>query len=86
MRKTLSVLASLLFCATAVGSLAGCGDDIKTVKTIETQEQEPVRMVSPSWGVMPGSTGCPFRKRHPSPLMRHDACIDGGVPRPPATR
>ena len=52
MRKTLSVLASLLICASAVGPLAGCGDDFKTVKTIETQEQEPVRMVSPGTEVV----------------------------------
>ena len=47
MRKTLSMLAVLLIGAVASGALAGCGDDLKTVKTIETQEQEPVRMVSP---------------------------------------
>ncbi len=46
MRKPLSVLASLLICASAIAALAGCGNDVKTVKTIETQEQEPVRMVS----------------------------------------
>lgn len=47
MRKTLSVLASVVIFTVAIGALAGCGDDLKTVKTIETQEQEPVRMVSP---------------------------------------
>ena len=52
MRKTLSVLASLLTCASAIGALVGCGNDLKTVKTIETQEQEPVRMVSPGTEVV----------------------------------
>lgn len=52
MRRTLSVLASLLLAVSAIGALAGCGDDLKTVKTIETQEQEPVRMVSPGTEVV----------------------------------
>ena len=47
MRKTLSVLTSVFVLVVVIGPLAGCGDDIKTVKTIETQQQEPVRMVSP---------------------------------------
>ena len=52
MPKTLSLLAGLFISVLATGAITGCGNDIKTVKTVETQEQEPVRMVSPGTEVV----------------------------------
>ena len=46
-RLALKFCVLLLMCVGPLSVLAGCGDDIRTTKSITVHEEEPVRMVSP---------------------------------------
>ena len=47
MMKRILAFCTVLTCLAAVALLSGCGDDVRTTKSVERHEQEPVQMVSP---------------------------------------
>ena len=47
MFKRLLTFVGLLVYGTATLVVSGCGDDVRTTKSVTRHEQEPVEMVSP---------------------------------------
>ena len=47
MRRLVAVIATACALAFSIAVLPGCGDDVKKVKTVETQKESQPEMVSP---------------------------------------